>query len=98
MPAPQARASRATQYTPSDRSRGEIMETERIRFLVGTDGKATAVQVDLEVWRQIVAALEDAEDVALAQAALVELAAAGGYPEAAGWLRLEDVEPSWGNE
>jgi hypothetical protein len=74
------------------------METDAIRFLVGTDGKATAVQVDLGVWRQIVAALEEAEDVALAQAALAELAAAGGDPEKAGWLRLEDVEPSWAGE
>jgi hypothetical protein len=74
------------------------METETIRFLVGADGKANAVQVDLQLWRQIVAALEEAEDVALAQAALAELAAAGGDPEKAGWLRLEGVEPSWAGE
>jgi len=36
--------------------------------------------------------LEDAEDVALAEAALAELNAAGGNPEKAGWLRLEDLE------
>jgi len=51
---------------------------EAIRFLVGADGNMTAVQVDLDVWRQIVATVEDAEDVAVAQAALAELAAAGG--------------------
>jgi len=74
------------------------MDTDVIRFLVGTDGKATAVQVDLEVWRQIVAALEDAEDVAVARAALAELTAAGGDPDKAGWLRLDDVEQAWADE
>jgi len=74
------------------------MDTDTIRFVVGADGKATAVQVDLDVWQQIVAALEDAEDLAIAKAALAELDAAGGNPENAGWLRLEDVEPSWVDE
>lgn len=71
---------------------------EAIYYLVDPDGKPTAVQVDWETWRRIVAALEDAEDIALAQAALAELDAAGGSPEKAGWLRLEDLEEEWSRQ
>ena len=66
-----------------------------VRFVVGADGQPSAVQVDIDVWQQIVAALEDAEDVALARAAIAELEAAGGDPERAGWLPLEEVEKTW---
>ncbi len=68
---------------------------DTVRFVVGADGQPAAVQINMKMWQQIVAALEDAEDVALAQAALAELKAAGGDPEQAGWLRLEDVERDW---
>jgi hypothetical protein len=62
---------------------------DMVKFVVGADGQPTAVQVDIDVWQQIIAALEDAEDVALAREALAELEAAGGNPEKAGWLRLD---------
>ncbi len=68
---------------------------EEIHVLVDVDGKPTAVQVDWDAWQRIVAALEDAEDIGIAQAALAELNAAGGNPEKAGWLRLEDLEETW---
>ena len=71
---------------------------EEIYYLVDTDGKPTAVQVNWKTWQRIVAALEDAEDVALAEAALAELDAAGGSPEKAGWLRLEGLEEAWNRE
>jgi hypothetical protein len=71
---------------------------EAICYLVNVDGKPTAVQVNWETWKRIVAALEDAEDVALAEAALAELDASGGNPEKAGWLRLEDLEGIWARE
>ena len=64
---------------------------DTVRFLVGSDGRPTAVQVDMDLWQQIVDALEDAEDIGLAQAALDELTAAGGDPKKAGWVDLEDV-------
>jgi hypothetical protein len=66
-----------------------------VRFVVGSDGRPMAVQVDMSLWQQIVDALEDAEDIALARAALDELAAAGGDPNKAGWVDLEDLIPSW---
>jgi hypothetical protein len=70
---------------------------ETIRILVDVQGRPTAVQIDWETWHQIVDALEDAEDIALARAALAELEAAGS-PEKAGWLRLEDLEEAWDRE
>jgi len=71
---------------------------ETIHYLVDMDGRPTAVQVNWETWQRIVAALEDAEDVALARVALAELDAAGGNPEKAGWLRLEDLEEEWSRQ
>ena len=68
---------------------------ETIHVLVDVQGRPTAVQIDWETWQRIVDALEDAEDIGLARAALAELEAAGGNPEKAGWLRLEDLEEAW---
>jgi hypothetical protein len=69
---------------------------DTIHVLVDVQGRPTAVQVDWETWQQITGALEDAEDIALVQAALAELEAAES-PEQAGWLRLEDLE-GWDRE
>jgi hypothetical protein len=74
------------------------MVLETLHFVVGADGRPTAVQMDIETWRKIVEALEDAEDVSLAREALAELEAAGGDPDKAGWLRLEDVVRGWGED
>jgi hypothetical protein len=74
------------------------MVVNTLRFVVGTDGKPMAIQMDIETWRKIVEALEDAEDVSLAREALAELEAAGGDPDKAGWLRLEDVAKEWGED
>lgn len=72
-----------------------VIALESIRFLIGSDGQPSAVQVEMPLWQQIVDALEDAEDVALARAALAELAAAGGDPEKAGWLKVDDLAAAW---
>ena len=71
------------------------MVLDTLRFVVGTDGRPTAIQMDIETWRKgvlthIVKALEDAEDLNLAREALAELKAAGGDPDKAGWLRLSE--------
>jgi hypothetical protein len=66
---------------------------ETIHVLVDVQGRPTAVQIDWETWQRIVDALEDAEDIGLARAALAELEAAGS-PEKAGWLRLEEADSS----
>ena len=72
-----------------------MVTPDAVRFVVGVDGRPMAVQLDMAMWRQVVAALEDAEDTNLARAVLAELQAAGGDPEKAGWLRLEDLEREW---
>ncbi len=68
-----------------------MLDLDTVRFVVGADGQPSAVQVDVGLWQKIVEALEDAEDVEIVRAALAELAAAGGDPGKAGWVRLEDV-------
>ncbi len=72
-----------------------MVTLDTVQFVVGKDGQPVAVQVDLDLWRQIVAALEDAEDIALARAALSELNEAGGNPEQAGWVSLDRLRDAW---
>ncbi len=71
------------------------MALDTVQFVIGQDGQPVAVQVDMELWRQIVAALENAEDVTLAREALAELNAAGGDPEKAGWVSLNRLRDAW---
>ncbi len=75
-----------------------MVAMDAVKFVVGANGQAAAVQVDMHLWQQIVAALEDAEDLALARAALAELEVAGGDPERAGWIRLKDAEVAWNDD
>ncbi len=72
-----------------------MMSLDTVQFVIGQDGQPVAVQVDMELWRQIVAALENAEDVTLAREALAELNAAGGDPEKAGWVSLNRLRDAW---
>jgi hypothetical protein len=58
----------------------------QIQFVVGAEGKPTAVLLDIAVWERVLQALEDAEDLDIAKQALAELAAVGGDPEKAGYL------------
>lgn len=66
-----------------------------VRLVVGVDGQPEAIQIDIQMWRKMAAALEDAEDVRVALQALAQLDAAGGDPARAGWLRLEEIEKAW---
>lgn len=65
--------------------------SDQIQFLVDNDGKPTAIQISIPLWRRVVAALEDAEDRALAQQALATLDAAGGDLDKAGFLDWNNV-------
>ena len=69
-----------------------MVALDAVRLVIESNGQAAAVQVDMRLWQQIVAALEDAEDIAFVRAALTELEIAGGDPDRAGWMRLEDAE------
>jgi hypothetical protein len=71
-----------------------MVSIEAVQVLIGQDGQPKAVQVEMSLWRKILAALEDADDVALAHGILAELDAAGG-PEAAGWTKLDDIAAIW---
>lgn len=65
------------------------MRDQDIRFVIGTEGKPTAVLVDIATWERILNALEDAEDVTLAKETLASLDVAGGDFTKAGFI-------SWG--
>ncbi|OAN43659.1 hypothetical protein A6A03_18110 [Chloroflexus islandicus] len=65
---------------------------QSVQFMLDRRGNLTAVVVSPELWRQIVAALEEVEDRTLVQA-LQERIAAG--PVASGALRWADVDQEW---
>jgi accessory colonization factor AcfC len=72
-----------------------VLAGNEVSLVVGADGQPVAVQVGIQVWQEIVAALEDAEDVAVARQALMALEAAGGDPARASWFNLEALEQAW---
>ena len=71
-----------------------MVSVDAVQVLIGQDGQPKAVQVDLTLWRKILAALEDAGDAAFARNVFAELDAAGG-PKAAGWTKLDDLAVIW---
>ena len=60
-----------------------------IQYVIGADGKPTAVLVEISIWEHILDALEDAEDIALVKEALAVLDAAGGDIERASYISWE---------
>ena len=64
---------------------------DKVQFVVGSEGKLTAVLLDIATWERIVEALEDAEDLAIARQVLAELNAAGGDLEKAGFRPWEQA-------
>ena len=64
-------------------------QSQDIQFVIGAEGKPTAVLVNISMWEHILDALEDAEDVALAKEALAVLDATGGDLEKAGYISWE---------
>jgi ribosomal protein S24E len=63
-----------------------------VQFTVDHHGKTTAVVLTPELWRQLLDALEDAEDRALVRQLKKRL---GVGPAASGTLRWEDVSKDW---
>jgi hypothetical protein len=72
-------------------------QSQVIQFVIGAEGKPTAVLVDISTWEQILDALEEAEDVALVKDALITLDTANGNLEKAGFIPWEkarkELEP-----
>jgi hypothetical protein len=69
----------------------------QVQFVIGPEGKPTAVLLDIAIWERVLHALEDADDLVIAKQALAELAAAGGDPEKAGYLSWDQVRAELGS-
>jgi hypothetical protein len=65
------------------------LKAEDIQYVIGAEGKPTAVLVDIGFWEQLLDALEEAEDTALVKQTLAALDSAGGNPEKAGFIKWE---------
>jgi hypothetical protein len=76
-----------------------IMElrAEEIRFVVGAEGKPTAVLVDITTWEKILETLEDAEDITLVKETLALLDSAWGDLEKAGFIPWEKAKAELGS-
>lgn len=61
-------------------------------YVVGVDGKATAVLVDIATWQRIIAYLEDAEDNTILRAVATDLAALAQGQQPDGWKSWEEFE------
>ncbi len=67
------------------------LTTNRVQFVVGAEGKPAGVLLDVATWEHIVAALEDAEDMAIVREALAVLNAAGSDRAKAGFRPWAEV-------
>ena len=66
-------------------------QAKEIQFVIGAEGKPTAVLVDIATWERIIETLEDIEDLTLAKETLAVLDAAGGDLEKAGFLPWKQI-------
>ena len=57
-----------------------MVSLDAVQVSIGSDGHPKAVQIDLALWRKILAALEDADDIASVRSAWTELDAVGSPP------------------
>lgn len=62
-----------------------------VKFVVGADGQPTAALLDIEIWRTVVALLEEAEDQGVLRSYLVRRRNARS-PEDFGLIPWEQVE------
>ena len=69
---------------------------QSIQFVIGPDGRPTAVQIGIEAWNSLLDWLEDAdrpsEDRAIVKAAIPRLRSG---PEKAAVLRWDEVRAEW---
>ena len=63
-----------------------------VRFVMGQEGRETAVLLEIDSWQALLDWLEDLEDRALVQSILPRLQRG---PERAGTLRWEEIEADW---
>ena len=72
-----------------------IPELRGPSYVIGTDGQATAVLVDIDTWRTIVGRLEDAEDYGILKTALADLTHLAQGRQPPGWKSWEELEEEW---
>ncbi len=65
---------------------------QRPSYVIGADGRATAVLVDIKVWRAMIERLENTEDRQILQAAKADLDALAQGQRPAGWKSWEEFE------
>jgi len=65
---------------------------ESVQFVVGPDGRPTAVQMGIEAWNVLLDWLEENEDRAIVKDAIPRLRLG---PKAAGALRWGEVRAEW---
>lgn len=74
------------------------MRMDEIKYVVGSEGKPTAVLIDIATWERILDALEDAEDIALVRETLDTLEAAGGDLSKAGFISWDQARTQLGRK
>lgn len=70
----------------------DLEALKSVQFVVGQDGRPSAVQMDMETWESLLNWLEDTEDRALVRQILPKLRS---RPAQAGALRWNDVKSEW---
>lgn len=65
-----------------------------VQYATDSEGRRTAVLLDIQAWESIVDRMENATDAHLAAKALKELDAGGG-PEGVGWKSWDEVREDW---
>ena len=71
---------------------GTLTMLESVQFVVGPDGRPTAVQMGIEAWNALLDWLEENEDRAMVKDAIPKLRLG---PKAAGALRWREVRAEW---
>ncbi len=75
---------------------GEALKSAQ--FVVDSEGRRTAVLVDIQAWEALIDLIETLTDTKIAAQALAELRQAGGRPEHAGWLAWDKIGEEWSGE
>lgn len=66
----------------------------KVQYVTDSEGRRTAVLVDIHAWESLVDWMENTTDAQAAVKALKELQASGG-PSAAGWQSWDEVREDW---
>jgi hypothetical protein len=68
------------------------------QFVVDNSGHQTAVLLDIQSWEALLNWIEDMTDIKIVTQGLIELEAAGGHPQQAGWLDWDEISEEWSDE